>query len=527
MESNMDLFMRARPQVYVDNIPDEAVNQMASLVYMLIAGDAKTLRTYGKNMNGETTTYCKTGGVHSPFHAKNATITCETVNTVNCCGDSPLLLAVYYDFYKDFRSSNERFRYVQKLTKLGANLNFVAKDNTTPLSAAIEFEHVRVLQLLIRSGATIPPNSLVTAAKTGSSACVYVLLNENPAVAQAEKDSALHYAAKMGSFECVVMLSIAGAKADHINDNGYSVLHFAAEGGNVHCVGFLLLVACHNVNHQTYDSESTPLHEAAAYEQPKCVERLLDAGADINIRNEYNATALDVAMEKVNTCEYDDAERENVNEYKQCVNFLKSATEKQLAKFNSVNEKGRTALCEEIINGNKDRAIWLINEGVDIDIVDERFGMTSLMWAVYKLPSIVSYIDLGNTDVNKRCSETGVTALHLAAYKGRTGCIHRLIAVGARVNKKDKYGSTALHLAAYNGHENCVTLLLNRNADINAINKSKSTPLMWAWKNGHWRCAKLLKNARKEQLRLRKIMRAAASIEHYDSFDSDGKLVFK
>lgn len=88
--------------------------------------------------------------------------------------------------------------------------------------------------------------------------------------------------------------------------------------------------------------------------------------------------------------------------------------------------------------------------------------------------------------------DTKQTALHLAAAKGRLGCVKLLIEAGAKPNVQEKDGLTPLHLAVYHGHASCVKCLIEHGADVNSTSRFGSTPLHQAAYFGHFDCAAVL-----------------------------------
>lgn len=79
-----------------------------------------------------------------------------------------------------------------------------------------------------------------------------------------------------------------------VNKPGWTALHYAATGGHVLVIEFLL-------EHSAYiDAESsngtTPLMMAAMYGSPESVKVLIQAGADLNLKNVLGMTALDFAV---------------------------------------------------------------------------------------------------------------------------------------------------------------------------------------------------------------------------------------
>lgn len=71
-----------------------------------------------------------------------------------------------------------------------------------------------------------------------------------------------------------------------------------------------------------------------------------------------------------------------------------------------------------------------------------------------------------HADVNLTAPD-GATALHWAAYWDDVPTAKQLIAAGAVVDAKNRYGVTPLSLACTNGSAAMVDLLLNSKADVN------------------------------------------------------------
>ena len=69
--------------------------------------------------------------------------------------------------------------------------------------------------------------------------------------------------------------------------------------------------------------------------------------------------------------------------------------------------------------------------------------------------------------------------LHRAAKENRVDIARALIARGADVNARDKYGSTSLEGAAFHNSLEVAGLLIERGADVNTRDKDGSTPLHW------------------------------------------------
>ncbi len=86
----------------------------------------------------------------------------------------------------------------------------------------------------------------------------------------------------------------------------------------------------------------------------------------------------------------------------------------------------------------------------------------------------------------------GWTRLHVAAERGRTDEIERLIRFGADPNATNQEGQTPLHLAAESGDSQCARLLLDAKARPDAKDRRGETPVRLAILNGHWEVVRCL-----------------------------------
>jgi len=80
-------------------------------------------------------------------------------------------------------------------------------------------------------------------------------------------------------------------------------------------------------------------------------------------------------------------------------------------------------------------------------------------------------------DLESRSRESGSTPLTLAAFLGRGDLVRRLLEAGARVDGRNADGSTALHGACVGGRAESLELLLERGASLEVTDERGSTPL--------------------------------------------------
>ena len=89
----------------------------------------------------------------------------------------------------------------------------------------------------------------------------------------------------------------------------------------------------------------------------------------------------------------------------------------------------------------------------------------------------------------------GLTALHLAAFYGRSEVMKLLLEAGADKDAAQRNGMTALHAAAFHGDTDVVKLLLKAGADKDAVNAFGMTALKLAAGKAHSEVVKLLLQA--------------------------------
>ena len=195
----------------------------------------------------------------------------------------------------------------------------------------------------------------------------------------------------------------------------------------------------------------------------KCVEVLLQAGADVNWFNDTSYTPFMGAILKG---------------YMYGVQSLLRAGADVNAEYNSntaLHLASQHSSCE-IIN-------LLIHAGADVNKVPQD-GITALMRAMpqHNYDAFTNEqkkcIDLlleAGADVNLECR--GHTALHRASYHGLYQVVDALIRAGANVNKVPECGLTPLIEASTKHNKNtpindyvkCVELLIQAGADVNTI----------------------------------------------------------
>ena len=92
----------------------------------------------------------------------------------------------------------------------------------------------------------------------------------------------------------------------------------------------------------------------------------------------------------------------------------------------------------------------------------------------------------------------GRTPLMLAAFRGDTAGVMRLLETGADVNARDRDGDTALMFSAYRGHGLVAALLLQYGADVRARARNGWAAKKAAQAGLHQEIAEMLRRAETE-----------------------------
>ena len=204
-------------------------------------------------------------------------------------------------------------------------------------------------------------------------------------------------------------------------------IHDAARKGDANKIKSLLQSDPKLVSDKDKNGD-TPLHIAALHGQVNAVQVLLDAGADVNARNNDGAfTPGDLW------------------------NILGAS-------------------------GHPDPVALLTVHGVDAN--DMKNGYTPLTLAVFSIrhKQIVQMLVAKGADVNAQAS-SGATPLFWAVMRDQKDDVDFLLAHGANVNLADAYGDTILDIALHLQYGSMIHTLIDKGADVNAKDQSGTRPL--------------------------------------------------
>ena len=263
---------------------------------------------------------------------------------------------------------------------------------------------------------------------------------------------------------------------------------------------------------KTRDSHGVPLvMYAAAFGSPEALRMLIDAGADVNAKNSFDATALMWAAG-------DPVKARMLIEHGANVNAVSKQGRTPLiiaASHHGAGDTVRlllergadarakdgmdtTALQQAAGAGDMETVRMLLDKGADVNAADKG-GNTALAGAVSSdRIELVKLLLAKGADVNCANSFAGkvkfgpialvhLTPLMFAVPHGSPQMVKTLLDAGAKVNEIDIRGMTALMLAVGSETQDVevVKLLIAAHADVNKKSAAGETALDWALKFNH------------------------------------------
>lgn len=347
------------------------------------------------------------------------------------------------------------------LVQAGAAVNPSPNPTHTPLGAAVQGDNITAIRWLIRHGANVNGTNrdhhtpLMMAAWTGNFRAFALLRAHGASLSiKGHHGNNLLSAAAAGGQVAMIkfLLSKAGGSfaVNTINAFGETPLIGAADSGEWKAARLLLRSGA-DVNHiATGKSRQAALLYAARHEQPKMLDLLIRHGAKVNARNWLGATPLMAAAFGANTGD---------------IRLLLKAG----ADVNARDLQGDCALMLAARTGCVEPVAILLAHGADVNVSDNA-GRTPLMAAVAENGSgaVDALIKAGANVTAKAAGKQLISAIDIAAEKGKRALISELIRHGANVNSTDALGRTPLLFAVANGHPRVVSALIRSGADVNA-----------------------------------------------------------
>ena len=260
---------------------------------------------------------------------------------------------------------------------------------------------------------------------------------------------------------------------------------------------------------KTKDSKGvTLLMYAAAFGSPEAVRMLIEAGADINAKNSFDATALMWAAGdpvKARTLIEHGADVNARSKQGRTALIIAAGHDGNSETVRLLLEKGADARMKDSLDitplqmaaaaGDLESVRLLLEKGLDVNAADKAGNTALLVAAGSDNPALVKLLLAKGANVNAANTFSGtvkfgpialvhLTPLMLAVPHSSPPMVKMLLDAGANVNEKDVRGMTPLMLAVGSDTQDAevVKLLLAAKADVNAHSNVGETALDWALK---------------------------------------------
>ncbi|XP_022111472.1 serine/threonine-protein phosphatase 6 regulatory ankyrin repeat subunit B-like isoform X2 [Acanthaster planci] len=358
-------------------------------------------------------------------------------------------------------TSKKNYACVKALVDSGADVNAQDKDGETSLHLAMKTEMSEQAASKEVPVAKLTEKDVKETSGTNNTEyeqkILETLIQQTNLRLLNNKDyNCLHYAALKG--KRFVVEKILEANPSLINTTGNdsnTTLHMAASNGFADILTTLLQKEnCQKDIRNA--SKQTALHLAVNECNLKCIEVLLEYGADVNAKDIHDSTSLHLAIAKISmknisalSSTKDDGDMDHqvfatIKEYQKVIKLL---VEHPTIDLTLTDKTGFNCLHSAAINGNSFAVkIMLAAKPSLIDTTCTADKGTALHLAVLN-----NHTDIVATLCEKGRNETipnvnAQTPLHLAADNCNTKSVEILLNMGANVNAQDKDGDTCLHL---------------------------------------------------------------------------------
>ncbi len=281
-----------------------------------------------------------------------------------------------------------------------------------------------------------------------------------------------------------------GMSTNILDSNQQSPLLVALNSGHKDMAS--LLIDYSRLLDKADKGQNRPLHIATRQGYKDVVEKLISRGVDIDAQDILGNTALMIAVN---------------NNHRQLIDiFLKHKADP--------NIKNKKHLSAIDLARNRKNLGQFENAGIDttestkkpaaIDVkaFEKTVRSSTSLYSGWPILSIASHLGeeslvqqliARNTNVNA-ADPAGFTALHRAAASGQLAIVKKLVDKGATVNATNKRRETPLFLAAAAGHIKTLQFLLQNSAKTASLTNNKNSALSVAIRNHHKKTANLLVN---------------------------------
>ena len=256
--------------------------------------------------------------------------------------------------------------------------------------------------------------------------------------------TALHFSARIGSYELVAYFVDMGTDIRLKINDGYNCLHIAALKGHLNLCKEL--IDTHKFDlHLTNNHGWTALHCSVQNGSYELFKYFADMRTNIRKKTNHGVNCLHIAASQGN------------------LNLCKVLIDKHKFDFQITDNYGWTALHRSVENGSYELFKYFADMGTDIHLKTND-GRNCLHIAALKgnLNICKILIDKHKFDVNMTIYNDRFTALHYAAQSGSSELVTYFANMGTDIHLKTNDGSNCLHFAALKGHLNLCKVLIDK-----------------------------------------------------------------
>ena len=256
--------------------------------------------------------------------------------------------------------------------------------------------------------------------------------------------------------------------SDHFGTEKRNLLHEAANCGRVDIMKMCVYLRTPDYVNTKDFGEQTALMIAVTGGHLDAVRFLVHHGADIDIRDGEDCTAISHALENDNRVIFRYLLDGEVADWESCYSFSSKHT--------------NNALLEATKSGRLATIKYLVNVGLAVENIQNLLNSSMVANAGRGAKAMVEDLRILGAEIDY-LSEAGYTALMSAAAHNRLEILPYLLDSGADINQTNQQGDTALIFAAVNNYLETVTYLLEIGVDINQTNDGGNTVLIAAAAN--------------------------------------------
>lgn len=200
---------------------------------------------------------------------------------------------------------------------------------------------------------------------------------------------------------------------------------------------------------KAFRTNKSPIQQAADEDRVDIMQRLIEAGADINC-NKNQETPLTIASDRG---------------FVDVVDFLIANN----ALIEPKDKRDKNALCSAAYRGNVDVIDRLLAAGADARFLNPFTSSSVLISASYHgHVDVLDRLVIHGADINAKDIHLE-TPLSMASERGHVQFVERLLDLGADINSQNIFGRTPLMNACINKRVDVIKLLLERGADRNIL----------------------------------------------------------